>query len=141
MHINQIALMASANSVPRKKPSRGISAWKPPNQTPQMAPSFRVAFLTARPLQMDTAKASILRPTANKNNSKKPIKKYLHRPCGREGTLRASARSVSSFQTRPEKISQYVDRIPRKSADYSLFACIITTKFTNVKIIAKSLHM
>ena len=68
------ASMASANRAPRKKPITGISAWKPPNQTPQVNSAFKVAFFMARPLHTDTAKASMLSPTASSSNSPIPIK-------------------------------------------------------------------
>lgn len=109
------ASMASANSEPRKKPVTGISIWKPPNQRPQVASAFSVAFFMARPLHTDTAKASILSPTASKNSSPIPIKKSSVPNTGqhrrREETVPALPK-VSSFQAEPGP-HQYVDSVPR----------------------------
>ena len=40
----------------------GITPWKTPNHRPMMTMVLTVTFLTANPLQMDTAKASIAKP-------------------------------------------------------------------------------
>ena len=56
--------MALLKREPRKYPIIGISAWKPPNHRPTM-PAFPISMrFTARPLHIDTAKASMDRPTA-----------------------------------------------------------------------------
>ena len=106
--------MASANSEPRKKPVTGISIWKPPNQRPQVASAFSVALFMARPLHTDTAKASILSPTASKNSSPIPIKNPPYRIQGSTEDAKRLCRpaKVSSFQAEPG-FPQYVDSVPR----------------------------
>ena len=56
--------MALLKREPRKYPIIGISAWKPPNQSPTMAAFLKLISFTARPLHIDTAKASMDRPMA-----------------------------------------------------------------------------
>ena len=108
------ASMASANSEPRKKPVTGISIWKPPNQSPQVASAFSVAFFMARPLHTDTAKASILSPTASKNSSPIPIKNppYRIHVSTEDAKRLCRPAKVSSFQAEPGP-HQYVDSVPR----------------------------
>ena len=79
-----ILLMIDSKPEPSKKPKNGMSPWKPPNQMPQSRHSLIVIFLVSSPLQMDTANASIERPTANKIRPMIPIymilliDSYLH---------------------------------------------------------------
>ena len=58
---------------PQIYPSVGISAWNPPKYTPAISPAFAGCFLVFKPLQTETAKASIDNPTATSNRSSSPI--------------------------------------------------------------------
>ena len=51
----------------------GIRAWNPPNQRPTTAMFFILSFSMESPLQMETANASMDRPTASVNNVNKSI--------------------------------------------------------------------
>ena len=59
--------------VPSSQPARGIRAWKPPNHSPAVSICFQLVRPAERPLQMETAKASIERPTAMINSSHRLI--------------------------------------------------------------------
>ena len=50
-----------AKRSPRKKPSVGIKNWKPPNHSPQVMAWAKLTLRTERPLQIETAKASMER--------------------------------------------------------------------------------
>ena len=54
---------------PSRKPRRGISAWKPPNHIPAELICFGLILPTERPLQIETAKASMERLTPIKKSS------------------------------------------------------------------------
>ena len=136
--------MASANKLPRKKPSRGMAAWKPPNQIPQTAPSLKPAFFMDKPLQIDTAKASMLRPSASSNSSatsinfiSKSSKKYS-RATGAEAAAWASMRSVSSFQLQPGILRLLT--AARLRADYSLFEWDYISKSSECQDNAQKVH-
>ena len=49
----------------------GIKTWKPPNQSPQIKAMRHENLFMVKPLQMDTEKASIDRPTAIRRSSMK----------------------------------------------------------------------
>ena len=77
-------VMREANRLVSTKPITGIAPWKPPNQPPTARHCFGVTFPTDRPLQIDTAKASMLMETAISSSSKKLIRisslwKGMHR--------------------------------------------------------------
>lgn len=57
------------NRLPSSQPKKGISPWKPPNHSPAVSAWLRVTRPADSPLHTDTAKASIDRPTAKRNNS------------------------------------------------------------------------
>jgi len=63
------------NELPSKHPIRGIAAWNPPKYKPAVTECFQLVLVTERPLQIETAKASIARPTAITNNSTIPKSK------------------------------------------------------------------
>ena len=58
---------------PKSQPIMGISAWNAPNHAPQMRLARSEYFLMVRPLEMDTAKASIARPTDKRRSSSMPM--------------------------------------------------------------------
>ena len=62
-------LTRSAKKLPSTYPSVGISAWNPPNHTPAITICFTFMSLRESPLHMDTANASIDKPTASINSS------------------------------------------------------------------------
>ena len=59
--------------MPRKYPITGINAWNPPNHRAVAAECLGFSVRTERPLQIDTAKASIDTPTAIMNSSDRCI--------------------------------------------------------------------
>ena len=65
------------NRVPRSQPMAGMRAWKPPNHTPQMRAWRGATRPTDSPLQMDTAKASMLSPTAMMKSSHRFMLTFL----------------------------------------------------------------
>ena len=52
-----------------------MRAWKPPKYRPMMSACFARIFCMERPLQTETAKASMERPAARRNNSISDIRK------------------------------------------------------------------
>ena len=60
----------SAKNRPPKYPTRGINAWNPPNHAPAIHICFALILPRERPLQTDTANASIDRPIASIKSSK-----------------------------------------------------------------------
>ena len=63
----------TATEAKQRQQQYGKNELKPPNQTPQMAQLLKLILGIARPLQTDTAKASIDRPTASSSNSISPM--------------------------------------------------------------------
>jgi hypothetical protein len=57
-----------SNCAPRKYPIIGINAWNPPNHNPHSKAVLRENFFVAKPLQIDTEKASIERATLIASN-------------------------------------------------------------------------
>ena len=67
------ALMAMLNLEPRKYPSNGMAAWKPPKYRPTINAPFQFILGMASPLQTETANASMDSPTAMINSSANDI--------------------------------------------------------------------
>ena len=65
--------MIPINWLPSAHPITGMPAWKPPKNRPSTTATLRLIFFMPRPLQMETAKASIERPMASNTSSTSPI--------------------------------------------------------------------
>jgi hypothetical protein len=65
-----------SNCAPRKYPIIGINAWNPPNHNPHSKAVLRENFFVAKPLQIDTEKASIERATLIASNDIISISEY-----------------------------------------------------------------
>ena len=65
--------MARLKLEPRKYPKRGMAAWKPPKYSPTKRAPFQFILGMDRPLQTDTANASMDSPTAMTNSSANDI--------------------------------------------------------------------
>ena len=61
--------MSHRNWVPSAQPISGMRPWKPPKKSASTTATFQLTRLIPRPLQMDTAKASMERPTAMRKSS------------------------------------------------------------------------
>ena len=65
--------MMPKNWLPSAQPMSGMSAWNPPKTRASTTAILRLTSFMPRPLQMDTANASMERPTAMSSSSTRPI--------------------------------------------------------------------
>ena len=65
--------MSQRNWLPSVHPMSGIRPWNPPKNNASTTATFKSTFFMPRPLQMDTANASIESPTAMSSSSAMPM--------------------------------------------------------------------
>ena len=67
-----MGVIRSASWLPKAQPISGIRAWNPPKNSEMTAACLMFRRLMPKPLQTETAKASMESPTPIKNNSANP---------------------------------------------------------------------
>ena len=89
------AVMRCSNCAPRKYPIKGMRAWNPPNHNPHNKAVLKENFLVAKPLQIETEKASIERATLIASKEIISIVYYLSHRVSKSPSHRVS----KDFQT------------------------------------------